>query len=302
MGANNSKTMQSTATFVSNATFNSVIKTQNIQQTSTTVNQSQVIDVATDKDVLLACIQILGPSGYDCSKLMSNATFSGISQVATYDITAKTQLSDSDTTKVQNDMTAAIQQKMADSSDDVGAALKSIATAAGGDNSSSTSLNQSVTNIVTNNFTKDTINQMISSYASGQSQVFKVTNSKAAASGFSQSLQVKALTEMVASNATIREAVNKTDANLTGETDTKSKGLTDIVDTVGNTINGVWSSTTSMGKVLIVGGVACVCVIPIMIMALGKSGAIKAAENLGGKALDNMPQAQAGKIAAGMLN
>ena len=301
MGANNSKTIQSTATFVSNATFNSVIKTQNIQRTSTTVNQSQVIDVSTDTSVLLACIQILGPSGYDCSKLMANGSFSGISQVAAYDITAKTQLSDSDTTKVQNDMTAAIQAKMAESSDDVGAALKSIATAAGGNNSSSTSLNQSVTNIVTNNFTKDTLNEMISSYASGQSQVFKVTNSKATASGFSQSLQVKALTEMVASNATIREAVNKVDAKLAGDVSTKDKGLTDIVDSVGDTIGDGIGSFTSMGKVLIIGGVACVCVIPIMIMALGKSGAIKAAENLGGKALDNMPQAQAGKIAQSLL-
>jgi len=291
MGSNSSKTMQSTATFVANSTFNSVVKTQNIQQTAASVNQSQVVDVSTDPNILLACIQILGPSGYDCSKLMSNGTFSGNSQVATYNITATTQLSDSDATQVQNDLTSAITAKMADTSDDVGAALKSIATAAGGNNSSSTTLNQSVSEIVTNNFTKDTVNKMISSYASGQSQVFKVTNSTSTASGFAQSLQVRALTQMVTSSSTLNAAVTKADATSTTTNTTQEKGLTDIVSTIGTTIGGVWSSTTSLGKVLILGGVAVVCVIPVMIIALGKSGAIKAADDVGTAYVNKMPVA-----------
>lgn len=289
MGANNSKALQSTATFVANSTFNSVVKTQNIQQTAATVNQSQVVDVSTDPNVLLACIQILGPSGYDCSKLMSNGTFSGNSQVATFNITATTQLSDSDTTTVQNDLTAAITAKMADTSDDVGSALKSIATAAGGNNSSATSLNQSVSEIVTNNFTKDTVNKMINSYASGQSQVFKVTNSTASAGGFAQSLQVQALTQMVTSSSTLNAAVTKADAASTTTNTTQSKGLTDIVEDVGNTIGGAFKDLSSVGKTLVIGGVACVLIVPLVILSLGKSGAIKTAGDLGGKYIDKMP-------------
>jgi len=291
MGANNSKTMQSTATFVANSTFNSVVKTQNIQQTAASVNQSQVVDVSTDPNILLACIQILGPSGYDCSKLMSNGTFSGNSQVATYNITATTQLSDSDTTQVQNDLTSAITAKMADTSDDVGAALKSIATAAGGNNSSSTTLNQSVSEIVTNNFTKDTVNKMISSYASGQYQVFKVTNSTSTASGFAQSLQVRALTQMVTSSSTLNAAVTKADATSTTTNTTQAKGLTDIVSTIGTTIGGAFKDLSSVGKTLVIGGVACVLIVPLVILSLGKSGAIKTAGDLGGKYIENLPVA-----------
>ncbi len=289
MGANNSKTMQSTATFVANSTFNSVVKTQNIQQTAASVNQSQVVDVSTDPTVLLACIQILGPSGYDCSKLMSNGTFSGNSQVATYNITATTQLSDSDTTSVQNELTSAITAKMADTSDDVGAALKSIATAAGGNNSSSTSLNQSVSEIVTNNFTKDTVNKMISSYASGQSQVFKVTNSNSTASGFAQSLQVQALTQMVTASSTLSAAVTKADSTSSGDTSTQEKGLTDIVKSIGDTVDSAFGDLSSVGKTLVIGGVACVLIVPLVILSLGKSGAIKTAGDLGGKYIDKMP-------------
>ena len=289
MGANNSKTMQSTASFVANSTFNSVVKTQNIQQTAASVNQSQVIDVSTDPNILLACIQILGPSGYDCSKLMSNGNFSNVSQIATYNITATTQLSDSDTTSVQNQLTSAITAKMADTSDDVGAALKSIATAAGGNNSSSVSLNQSVQEIVTNNFTKDTVNKMISSYASGQSQVLKVTNSTSTVSGFSQSLQVQALTQMVTASSTLSAAVTKADSTSTSSSATQEKGLTDIVDEIGSTISGAFADVSSVGKVLILGGVACVLIVPLVILSLGKSGAIKTAGDLGGKYIDKMP-------------
>ena len=291
MGANNSKTMQSTASFVANSTFNSVVKTQNIQQTAATVNQSQVIDVSTDPTILLACIQILGPSGYDCSKLMSNGTFSNVSQIATYNITATTQLSDSDTTSVQNDLTSAITAKMADTSDDVGAALKSIATAAGGNNSSSTTLNQSVQEIVTNNFTKDTVNKMISSYASGQSQVLKVTNSTSTVSGFSQSLQVQALTEMVTASSTLSAAVTKADSTSTTTNTTQEKGLTDIVASIGSTIDSAFGDLSSVGKVLVIGGVACVLIIPLVILSLGKSGAIKTAGDLGGAYISKMPVA-----------
>lgn len=291
MGAKNSKTMQSTASFVANSVFNSVVKTQNIQQTAATVNQNQVIDVSTDPNVLLACIQILGPSGYDCSKLMSNGNFSNVSQIATYNITATTQLSDSDTTSVQNQLTSAITAKMADTSDDVGAALKSIATAAGGNNTSSTTLNQSVQMLVTNNFTKDTVNKMISSYASGQSQVLKVTNSTSTVSGFSQSLQVQALTQMVTASSTLSAAVTKADSTTSGDTSTKEKGLTDIVEDVGNTIGGAFKDLSSVGKTLVIGGVACVLIVPLVILSLGKSGAIKTAGDLGGRYIDKMPVA-----------
>ena len=291
MGANNSKTMQSTASFVANSTFNSVVKTQNIQQTAASVNQSQVVDVSTDPTVLLACIQILGPSGYDCSKLMSNGTFSGNSQVATYNITATTQLSDSDTTSVQNELTSAITAKMADTSDDVGAALKSIATAAGGNNSSSTSLNQSVSEIVTNNFTKDTVNKMISSYASGQSQVFKVTNSNSTASGFAQSLQVQALTQMVTASSTLSAAVTKADSTSSGDTSTQEKGLTDIVKSIGDTVDSAFGDLSSVGKTLVIGGVACVLIVPLVILSLGKSGVVKAASDLGHDYIQKLPVA-----------
>lgn len=291
MGANNSKTMQSTASFVANSVFNSVIKTQNIQQTAATVNQSQTIDVSTDPNVLLACIQILGPSGYDCSKLMSNGTFSDVSQVATYNITATTQLSDSDTTSVQNQLTSAITAKMADTSDDVGAALKSIATAAGGNNSSSATLNQSVSELVTNNFTKDTVNKMISSYASGQSQVLKVTNSNSTVSGFSQSLQVQALTQMVTASSTLSAAVTKADSTSTSTSTSQEKGLTDIVEDIGNTIGGAFSDLSSVGKTLVIGGVACVLIIPLIVLSLGKSGAIKTAGDVANHYVDKMPVA-----------
>jgi len=118
-----------------------------------------------------------------------------------------------------------------------------------------------------------------------------VTNSTSTASGFAQSLQVRALTQMVTSSSTLNAAVTKADATSTTTNTTQEKGLTDIVSTIGTTIGGVWSSTTSLGKVLILGGVAVVCVIPVMIIALGKSGAIKAADDVGTAYVNKMPVA-----------
>lgn len=286
--------------FLSSTTLKTIVKINNKCLANTTALQNQEIRVGTSDAVMLACLGKFSPT--DCSMLMSKG-------VEAFDIKQDSDIQNIVSCKIDNKMLNDLQaqlkqqidQKMNTSDDGVGAALKTLVSVFN-DKKGNVTNNTSSQMLVDNTFDLESVQELISTISADQKQLISIGNANdSSAKAISQSIQIKAMADLLSSNDLTAQAVVAVDNKAVQDNDASGRGLTDIVKDVGDTVGEGIGSVTSLGKVLIIGGVACVCVIPIMIMALGKSGAIKAAENLGGKALDNMPQAQAGKIAQSLL-
>ncbi|KAL3158940.1 hypothetical protein ABBQ32_011338 [Trebouxia sp. C0010 RCD-2024] len=192
---------------------------------------------------------------------------------------------------LQSQLTQQLDQKMNTSDDDVGSALKTLTTTFNTTKGNVTN-NTSSEALVNDTFNLSSVQSLVTTVAAGQSQIVNVANANdSSANGISQTLQITAMATLLSSNSVTAQAVTAVDNKTAQTTDASGRGLTDIVKDVGDTVGGAFKDVSSVGKVLIIGGVACVCVIPIMIMALGKSGAIKTAGDLGGKYIDKMPVA-----------
>ena len=246
MGAQHSTTMQSTLSFVSSTTFSSIVSVQNSCKQTSNSTQNVSINVSTDPKVLMTCLQTAGLIGYDCSKLMANAKISGVSQGADVDIKSSCSFDSSTASTLQNSIAAQLQSKMSDQTDAVGQALMNVTQAIGGKSQTNVQMNQTITNTVNESFQSSTVNDMISAYATAQSASIDVNTAAADIANISQFIKLKAVSDMLAKNATLTTAANTVDAAMTTEESTKTKGLTDIVDSAAGVVNNAVDKGTGV--------------------------------------------------------
>ncbi len=276
--------------YLSSTTLNTIVSINNSCQANTNTVQTQTINVGTSDAVMTTCLKLYSPT--DCSALMSKGLEAyNISQDASVKNIASCTIDSTMINSLQSQLTQQIDQKMNASDDDVGGALKSLVstfnTTKG--NVSNTTSSQALVN---DTFNLSSVQSLVTTVAAGQSQIINVANANdSSANAISQSLQIQAMATLLSSNTVTSQAVTAVDATTAQTTDASGRGLTDIVKDVGDTIGGAFKDLSSVGKTLVIGGVACVLIVPLVILSLGKSGAIKTAGDLGKSYIDKMPVA-----------
>lgn len=280
MGASHSTTMKSTLQFVSNTTFSSIVSVQSKCKTTSNSSQNLGIDVSTDPSVLKTCLQYAAPLGYDCSKLMANASINGVSQAADIQITANCSFDDTSAAQLQSSVAAALQSKMSDTSDAVGQALTNITQAIGGKNNTNVDLKQTMSTTVSSSMSSSTINEMISAYTTAQNANITVNTAEASIASISQFTQLKAVSDMLSKNTVLSAAVSTVDASLVASEAKQSKGLTDVVDSAAGVVNNavdkgtgvVTSAIFGISTVWIATGAAVVVGLVLMLWLLTRKG------------------------------
>ena len=294
MGSSSSKNITDCATFVSDVTVNSIINNTTSCQDTTTVTQDQNISVDNSGVLALetACINA-GQSAASCAALVgSGVTVSGVSQDAAVTIGSQCSVDDTSNAKVQTDLTNNIMQKINSSSDDVGDALKSIATAAGGKNQSTTQLQTTVSNLITNTFTTNNTQSMINQMIAQQKQIISFKNTQAAAfSNINQSLKLQALYSLVAKNTTLQSAINSVDNSATQAATVASSALPGLWSTLQGFFTGLFGS---METSYIVSGVSvglcvlCCCVVCVAFFAYGGNNTLQQGISTAGQAASSV--------------
>lgn len=246
MGATHSTKMQSTLQFVTSTTFSSIVSVQSSCKTTSNSTQNTTINVSSDTGVLNHCLDTAGLIGYDCSKLMASAKISGVNQSADLQITSNCKFDDSTAAQLQSSVAAQLQSKMADQTDAVGQALMNVTQAIGGKNQSDTQLKQTITNTVNESFSSSTVNSMLSAYSTSQNAAINVNTASADIANITQFTQLKAVSDMLAQNKTLQTAASSVDAQMASDESSKTKGLTDVVDSAAGVVNNAVDKGTGV--------------------------------------------------------
>ena len=294
MGSSNSKSISEVATFVNTVTTNSIINNGTSCADTTTVTQDQNISVDGSGILALetACINA-GQSAASCAALIgSGVTVSGVSQDASVTIGSQCTVNNQSTASIQSDLINNIMQKINSSSDDVGDALKAIATAAGGKNQSQTQLQTTVTNAITNTFTQNNLQSMVTQLAAQQSQILSFKNQQSAAfSNINQNLQLKALYSLVAKNTTLQTAINSVDNSATQAATQTSEVLPGLWSTLQGFFTGIFGT---MQVAYIASGVSvglcvlCMCIVCIAFFASGGQQTLQQGISTAGQAASSL--------------
>lgn len=270
MGAKNSKSITSTAAFISDITTNSIVNSQTSCKSSTSVNQNQAISVDNSGVVALqtACIAA-GQNARDCAALIgSGTTISNVSQDAAVTISSGCQVDTKTQAAVANDLTNNIMQKIQSSSDDVGDALKSMATAIGGKNQSSVDMQTTVKNTVNQTFTTNNLQEMVNTIVAGQSQILTFKDTQAVAfNNISQSLALKATFQLCAKNEAIVNAATTISNQATQAATVASEALPGLWNTVQGFMTGLFG-TMQTAYIAIGGCVSCILCALVLIAGI----------------------------------
>ncbi|KAK9827016.1 hypothetical protein WJX74_003613 [Apatococcus lobatus] len=127
---------------------------------------------------------------------------------------------------------------------------------------------------------------MLSAYNTAQSAAINVNTASADIANITQFTQLKAVSDMLAQNKTLQTAVSSVDASMASEESTKSKGLTDVVDSAAGVVNNAVDKGTGVVNNAIFGismvwigiGGASIVAIVLIIFLMTRKG--KAAVNV----------------------
>lgn len=270
MGGTQSKSISDVANFVNTVTTNSIINNATNCTDTTTISQNQTltVDGSGIVDLENACVKAGQPPASCAAFIGSGVTVSGLSQAASVTISSECNVGSSATSLIQSDLTNNIMQSINSSSDDVGDALKSIATAAGGKNQSQTQLQTTVSNLITNTFTQNNLQTMVDQLAAQQSQIVSFKNVQSAAfSNINQNLQLQALYSLVATNTTLQTAINTVTNSATQAATVTSQALPGLWSTLQGFFTGLFGSMETSYIVSGVSVACCVCCMCVVCVA-----------------------------------
>ena len=258
---NHSTSTTNAISYLTNTTLNTLVSIQQDCQATTSALQSQQIAVGTSDAVMSACINKFTPA--ECQTLMSSGlSVAGISQTLTAVNVADCTMQNQTLTSLQSQLTSAIDQKMDQTDDAVGSALKDVVNLFNAKTNNTTNTTSS-SNFVTQNFTQSSVQQLISTVSASQAQIISLTNANdSTVQNVTQALAIQAMTTMLQNNQITSQVLAEVDQASTQSTTEKTTGLTDL-----------FSSLTSFGKYfLIAGGIVIVLVVIALIYWFIESG------------------------------
>ena len=275
MGGSASKSISDSAAFVSSVAMNSVMTngTSCASTTTATQNQTVTIDGSGLQDLEKVCLQ-LGHSTADCAAMVAGGTtVDGISQAAILTVGQNCTVDDTNIASIQQDITNQIMQKINSSSDDVGDALKAIATAAGGKNQSNIQLSTTISSLVSDSFTVSNTRTMVQTVIAGQNQVISILNAPSAAiKNVQQSIQIQALSTLVANSTNLNNAVQQVQNSVTQSATQSSEALPGLWSTLQGFFTGLFGTMTNAyiaSGISVACVVLCCCVVCIAFFATG---------------------------------
>ena len=285
-------TTSNMVSYLASTTINSVTSNQTDCNATINATQTQTINVGTDTGPLETCLKIPGVKPSDCATIMNKGLSAyGITQSADIKSVSNCSVSNDTANKVQADLANQIDQKMAQSNDDVGSALNSLVTAFNKTSNTTTNTTTS-SNFVTQNFSASNLSTMMSTIAAQQTQTVNVGGQNNSASDIQQMVQIQAMTSLLNSNSTTANALTQVSNSTSQDLSQQNKGLTDIVSSLTSMITSALSTLTAPMRYMAIG--LCVCLIVCCIMApmltksFGDAGGFKTIDSLGSQALSKV--------------
>lgn len=250
MGSSQSRQIQAVGTLVTNTAFSAITNNENSCKMTTTINQTQGLKISGSHNKV---------TGYDQGaylNLSSNCTVS----------------SDTNQQMVAN-IAAMLQNQVSDNSSALGDTLKSLVTVLGGNLKSQTSVETTIQTNVSQLFTVNNTNEMVSTYVANQSQSVDISGSYNELSNITQALQLSALMSIVSNNTTLSSAVASVSAQSNSSAQSKSVGpIEEVLGGVAGVLSAFGGNWGLLGAVGI-SACACVCLaIIIFVMFKGASG------------------------------
>lgn len=279
MGQSNSTVLNNTATFCSDIVFNTVVSNKTTCGTTSTTTQDQQISV--DNSGLAKALQVCYANnpgnGQYCNALVAAPlTVDGATQGADITLSTTCSVDSSTTAAVQQNMAAQVENKINQTGDAVGEALKSLVqNMQPGSKTSSTVVNSTtIRDAVNSSFNVSNINEMIQSYAQKQQQYISL---KDVASGtfknVSQNLKVQVMADLVAKNAQLASAVQAVQATANTDTTQQTKGLTDIVSSVTGFLKSAVGMYVGLGAIVVCALLCCCFLMVFLFSARPGTGA-----------------------------
>lgn len=279
MGGSSSKTIQSSAAYVSSVMMNSAVTSNtNCSAASSIVqNQTVTIDNTEQQKTVQLCLTLANGNAAvnkTCKDFIQAANVSDITQGASIVLTTDCTVDTKMLAQMQQDVSNAIMNKITSSTDDIGEFLKSVAIAAGGKSNDTTSMTSTVSNMVSSTMTLSATQNMITTLSQQQNQQLNLKSFTGTMKGLNQMLQVQAISTLVASNSATNAAVQKATNSTTNDV-TSSSNLTNVFDGLWKTLQtglgvmGAWIYAVYAVVALII---LCSCFMCLGSMMGGKGG------------------------------
>ena len=262
---------QNINTFLSQVTTKSITTNQTSCTSTATANQSIVINndlAAVAQKCNTDCATASAPTPcYATCQLLANAAASGtvtvsdIKQVAQVSLSASCTVLDDTSKAVRQDVVNAVTQKMNDTSDDLGTAMKGIVSSISKSSDSTVNQNQ-VQSLVDTTFTTTNLQTFVNNVATSQAILINNGVATGVFNNLSQQSATQAMTDMVATNKTL-ESVTQAVTNSADQAITKkSEVLPGVQDGIASLLGGIGSLFSS--PLLIIGAVVVVILIVLV--------------------------------------
>jgi hypothetical protein len=263
----NKKSVNATLNALSKTFLNSVVEVKNSCHASSSA--SNIVNVtaqgtADNAKAVLDCMAVAGKFGFDpskCSSFVATNKIGSIKQSIKVNLTSDCKLDSTDVKNLQANMENALTQKNDQVNDGVATALNDLVNVLGGSDSSKT-YSQSVHDMVQRSFTTDVVNETITNLTgSNILSIAAIGLAYQEVGGVEMSIESTAMVSAMTKNKTIADTLDTFKQKVDQDNNEQTKGLTDIIDSVGATVGGifktmswVWIAVVCVGGVIVLWG------------------------------------------------
>lgn len=244
----NKTSVNATLNALSETFLNSVVEVKNSCHASSSA--SNIVNVtatgtADNAKAVLDCMSIAGKFGFDpskCSSFVATNKVGTIKQGIKVHLTSDCKLDSTDVKNIQANMENQLSQKNDETSDGVATALHDLVNTLGGSSTNKT-YSQTVHDMVQKTFTTDVCNDTITNLTSSNIlSIAAIGLAYQEVDGVEMTIESTAMVSAMTKNKTIADALDTFKNKVDQDNTQKVKGLTDIVDSVGSTVGGMFKT------------------------------------------------------------
>lgn len=237
-----STNVQNAAKAMSSMLFSTIVQIKQDCRSTATLVQNNTVNVGTPTEVMNACIAG-GWNPKDCAALKSTGlSVYNISQTGAVTMLTKCQMDSTIITQLQASLTNQINQQLAQTTDGITGALKSLISAT--QNTKDSIVNTTdVSNFVSSTFKLDAVQTAVNKVVATQNQVVNVQNAdQATVHDISQAAQIEATLDVLQSNSACATAIASMDNNASQKLTTVDRGVADIVSSIADIFKSLFAA------------------------------------------------------------
>lgn len=220
---------------IASTTYNAILSTNNSCRTNVSATQTQKIVVGVTPELIAGCarafgnIQGMSPDviASTCTNILktSGVNVNGVNQSATIKISGTCQFDETNIANLQSEIATAMQQTADTANDPTAQGVKSLCdglaafsplkgitdlVSATKNQDNSRHITANISNFVTNNFTKENVNEMLRNYVTAQDQVLSISGaSSVQVQNINQELFLTCVENMLSKNEGTVQALQK---------------------------------------------------------------------------------------------